>query len=168
MIAGKSPPPVNYSDWWRSLAGVALGGILVLRWGRFTALLGTGIAQALATLAYLLLLDHPRYIFTRHYRNGGKFDGRHGLVRDGGLFIRAMFIALFRDTLCFVIGLGGGGTHFICGIGRCYGGGFGLGGVFYRHDFLPPCPGYFCVVWLRFGRGLDGRGYDAAFKEETN
>ncbi|MCX8505449.1 MAG: MFS transporter [Alphaproteobacteria bacterium] len=150
-----------------SLAGVALGGILVLRWGRFAALLGTGIAQALATLAYLLLLDHPPDTFLLAITVTAE-------NLTAGMASSAM--VAYLSALC---SLRYSATHYallsaLAGVGRTLfaasGGvmvtGLGWAGFFIAMT-IAAVPGLILVVWLRFGRGLDGRGYDAAFNEET-
>lgn len=137
-----------------SVVGVALGGMMVLRWGRFTALLATGVAQAVATLAYLLLWQHPP---------STTLLAVTVTVENVTAGMASSAMVAYLSALCSP---GYAATHYallsaLAGVGRTLFAAAGgvmvvaLGWVgFFVAMSLAGIPGLLLLIWLRYGKNF--------------
>ena len=102
-----------------SLAGLALGGIVVLRLGVMRALLVCGVLQMLSNLMYALQVD-SRAQFGGIGANDRRreFDRRDGVGGLCRLPLRPLQRRVHRDPICVVVFVGGGRPHHVVGFGR--------------------------------------------------
>ena len=102
-----------------SLAGLALGGVVVLRLGVMRALLVCGVLQMLSNLMYAVQAwaghNVPVLALTIGVEN---LTGGHGVGSLRRLSVRPVQHRLHRDAIRAVVVPGGGWPHYVVGLGR--------------------------------------------------
>ena len=102
-----------------SLAGLALGGVVVLRLGVLRALLVCGVLQMLSNLMYAVQAwaghNVPVLALTIGVEN---LTGGHGVGSLRRLSVRPVQHRLHRDAIRAVVVPGGGRSHHLVGLGR--------------------------------------------------
>ena len=118
-----------------TLAGTAIGGVLVARFGIIQALLIAGLLQAASNLVFCRA-SHDR-IFAADavgHHQCRKYHWRYGNHRFRGLSVQPLQSGLYGDPVCLAVVHDGGGAHILCVRWRLGGGADRLDRLFHADD----------------------------------